>query len=97
MEDTLSQLRLDGPRVGTVPVSRDPGRDSVSHCSSRAKEGFGRGLILPLTEEDIHQVPVSINRTVQVNLAPFHFEIMPVGRGACPWFPAGANPQPLAR
>src|SRR5712691_11200638 len=34
---------------------------------------------------------------VEIRPAPFHFDVMPVGGGACPRFPAGARPSLLAR
>jgi len=58
-----------------MSIGGDPGWNPLSHSSGREKERFSRGLILSLTELDIHQVPVPINGPIQVDPTSFHLEI----------------------
>jgi hypothetical protein len=47
-------------------------------------------VILALAQQHIHQVAVPINGPIEVDSTALHFQIMPVGGGACPRFPASA-------
>jgi len=74
--DTLFQLPLALRRSRRHAHRAWPGRgDPISNHSCRTKERLSRCLILSLTEEDIHQVSVSINGLAQVNPTPFPLQI----------------------
>jgi hypothetical protein len=75
MYDALSELRFARTRGGTVPIGRDPSRNTVRHHPRRTQACLSHCLILPLTEENIHQVAVPINGPVEVASAAFHLEI----------------------
>ena len=91
------QRRFDGSGIGVMTIGGDALRDTVRDGARRTEERFRCGLVPLLTQEDVDQVPFTINGPVEIGPASFDFDVMPVGRGACPWFPAGAVPQPLAR
>src|SRR5262249_4327365 len=97
MTHRLPQLSFDGSGVGVMSIGRNAFRDTLSDRTRGPEERFGRSTATLLTEQDVDQIASVIKGAGQIPPAPFHFSIMPVGRGACPWFPAAAVPRPLAR
>src|SRR5262249_18334086 len=75
MGDCLAQLRLDGSRIGIVPIGGDPVRHHLGDGPGGPEERLCRGTVPRLTQIDVHQIPVSIYCAVQIGPATFHFRI----------------------
>jgi len=57
----------DGVGIGGMSITGNSLRDTTGDGAGGAKEGFCRCLIPLLTEQDIHQIAVPINRAVEVD------------------------------
>src|SRR5262245_18769323 len=75
MNDTFSQLCLNGSGVGIMPV----GGHTLGHLTRNgpggAEEGLGRCTVAPLAQVDIHQIHISIYGEVQVDPPALPFQI----------------------
>ena len=56
----------NGAWIGIMAVRRDPVRRDPGHHPRRPKEGLGRCKVSGLTEAHIHEVAISIHRSVEV-------------------------------
>jgi hypothetical protein len=72
MTDSVPQCCFDRPRIGVMAIRGDPLRNTPGDNSRRAKEGFCRCLIPLLTQQNINEISIPINRPVQVDRAPFY-------------------------
>jgi hypothetical protein len=53
--------RAERPRIGVMPLSRDPGRRHPRDGPCRAAEGLGRLEVSGIAEPGIDQVPIPLN------------------------------------
>jgi hypothetical protein len=97
MAHGLPQLGFDGPWISIVAIGGDTLRDTPRDCARRTEEGFRRCRVALLIQQDIHQVSIAINSTVQIRLAPFHFDIRFVDVPAAANSSAPLLPQCLAQ
>ncbi len=74
MAHSFPQDSFEGTGIGVVAITGNSLRDTTGDGAGGAKEGFCRCLIPLLTEQDIHEVPISIDGPVEIDQAPFHFE-----------------------
>jgi len=58
------QFRSDGSRIGVMAIGGHPCWDTAGDRARGAKEGFRRGLVPCLTQQDIDEVSLAINSTV---------------------------------
>lgn len=68
------QLRFDGTGIRDMPVGCNALRNTFGDCACGTEECFRRAVAL-LTQQDIDEIALAINGTVQVGPAPFHFDI----------------------
>jgi len=60
MAHGFPQDNSDGTRIGVGSITGNSLRDTTGDGAGGAKEGFCRCLVPLLTEQDIHEVPISI-------------------------------------
>ena len=97
MAHLFPQLGFDGAGIGVVSITGDPLRDTTSDCARGPKEGFRCCLVPLLTEQNIDQIPISIDRPVEVDQAPFDFKESLVHIPAAPDSPSSMLAQRLAQ
>jgi hypothetical protein len=62
----LSEDVPNGPWIGIMAIRRDPVRRDASYHPRRPKEGLGRCKVPGITEANIPDVAISIDRSVEV-------------------------------
>src|SRR5918999_5313828 len=67
MAHRFPELSFDGAGIGVVSITGDPRRNTISDGACGAKESLCRRLVPLLTEQNIHQVPITINRAVEID------------------------------
>ena len=67
MSNGLPEHSFDGSWIGIVSITGDPLRDTTGHRTCGAKEGLCSCLVPFLTEPDIHQIPIPIDRPIEVD------------------------------
>ena len=67
-----------------MSVTGDPRRNTTGDGAGGAKERLRCRLVPLLTEQDVDQIPIAINGAVEVDQAPFHFDVGARGAGESP-------------
>jgi len=62
------QLSFDSLGIGVMPIGRHPLWHTTGDGPGRAEERFGRHLVTGLAQQHIDEVPVAINRPVQIRV-----------------------------
>jgi hypothetical protein len=75
VEHPVSKNVPNGAGVGIMAIGGDAVRDHAGHRPGGAEEGLGRSEVPALTEANIDEVAISINRSVQVAPLSLDFEI----------------------
>ena len=64
--DLAAQRRTDRARVGVMPVGSHPVRHKAGNRPCRAEEPLGRSHVTGLAQHRVDEVPVAIDRPIQV-------------------------------
>ena len=86
MPHLFAELGSDRSGIGIMAISGDPIRSDAGHRLGRSKEYPGGSKVTLLTEHDVNQGAVAINRPIQIPPSAPHPNICLVD------VPAGANP-----
>jgi hypothetical protein len=66
MAHFFSQLGFASPRIGVMPIAGDSLGNTSGDSPRGAEEGFRRRLVALLTQQNLDEIPIAINRPVQV-------------------------------
>ncbi len=87
--DVAAQGRADRSRVGVMPVGCHPVRHKAGNRPCRAEEPLGRSHVTGRAQHRVDQVPVAIDRPIQVAPAAMDLEVgfvdIPALAGAAPY------------
>src|SRR5215472_12210559 len=73
--DLAAQRRTDRARVRVVPVGSHPVRHKAGNRPCRAEEPLGRSHVTGLAQHRVDEVPVAIDRPIQVAPAAMDLEV----------------------
>ena len=77
--DVAAQRRADCARVGVMPVGCHPVRHKADNRPCRAEEPLGRSHVTGRAQHRVDEVPVAIDRPIQVAPAALDLEVRFVG------------------
>src|ERR1700728_5142611 len=86
MPHMFAELGSDRSGIGIMAISGDPIRSDAGHRLGRSKEYPGGSKVTLLTEHDVNQGAVAIDRAIEIPPSAPHPDICLVD------VPAGANP-----